>query len=151
MGLTYKQAEVETFLAVKDQVKNKINLVACPSDFQVGLSDSKSDLIVTGKLTLSVKMYMSGDTIDDATTIALIGGSSVPAFVPVTRAIKAHRGSRNGQILHIKDATGIASTDPISVNFQSPDTLEDGTDSVVLNSNYESVALCWYEGKWYVI
>jgi len=151
MGLTYKQAEVETFLAVKDQAKNKINLVACPSDFQVGLSDSKRDLIVTGKLTLSVKMYMHGDVIDDSTTVALVGGSSVPALGPVTRAISVHRGTRDGQTLRIKDATGIASTDPISINFQSPDTFEDGTTTTTLNSDYQSVTLCWYEGKWYTV
>jgi len=147
MALTYKQLEIETFIAVKDQVKNKINLVACPSDLQVGLSGARSDLIVTGKLTLSVDTYISGDAVDESTSVALVGGSAAS----VTRAISVHRGTRDGQTLRIKDATGIASTDPISINFQSPDTFEDGTTTTTLNSDYQSVTLCWYEGKWYTI
>ena len=147
MSLTYKQSEAEPLLVVKDQVKNKINLVACPSDFQVGLSDARSDLVVTGKFTVSAKNYRHGDTIDVSTTLALVGGSSSSS----TRSVYVHRGYRNGQILHAKDATGIASTDPISLNFQSPDTYEDGTSSVNLTVNYQSISLCWYEGKWYSI
>ena len=147
MGFTKKQLETETFVIAKDHVMNKIMLVACPSDFQVGTTEVNSDLTLTGKLTVSTKMYTDGDNIDSSTVVALIGGTSIPK----TRTITAPKGTRNGQLLYVKDATGIASTDPIALVFQGGDTQPDGSGGIIISSDYESYTLCWHEGKWYAL
>lgn len=146
MSITKNQVDQSIFLVVADRNNNTSKLVASPSNFQVGLKDSPSDLTAMGKLSarrelcLSTDTYRNNSTISKDVCVALVYGGG---------NISLPTGMSAGHYLCVKDADGSASSNNIVLS-DPRGGLVDGSSTTNINTNYGSKILCW-NNEWFVI
>lgn len=153
--INQKQALDSHLLVVKNTTTQSTELLASPTNFQIGLQSNPSDLTITGRTSLSTKIYSFNDSydivIDNHVTVAtfecifsLIGSPrplSLNAYLP--------SNPRNGQIVIIKDFSGIAGTIPIHIFDASGNTI-DGAAYKGISSPYTSLTFVW-NTKWFTV
>ncbi len=137
-------------ILLKDQ-RGHINKMAFPQAVQVGLDNAPKEMILTGKLSVSVENYKcrpaGSVTISENVTIAAIEpDSSGLGNLNVKLPIKP----RNGNLLVVKDLAGKASTNNIVVSSWNAAEKIDGASSKTISSNYGFMALFWKDRQWHV-
>lgn len=151
MTVTRSDVEKSLFVYVKDVNTNVIRRVAINGDTQIGTSGNPSELMLTGRLTLSSRSHTtvandggviyvgSHDTILSVFTSAIPASGTVTVYLPDT--------PRVGQLHFIKDAAGSASTTPITIVTSDSSTI-DGSTSQTISTNYETLAVYWTGSEW---
>lgn len=155
---TKKKIDESAFLLVRNSATNNIQLVASPSSFQVGLSQTPADMILKGKICLSEKKYTISNSnswsinIDDNVTIASIITSYSIAERPSRgySSVVLPNNSRHGQLLIVKDFSGASGVIPIRITTEGG-LLIDGASYQTIATNYGSIRLCWHGEGWMVI
>jgi len=155
---TKKEIDESTFLFVRDNTTNNVQLVACPKNFQVGLNAHPADLILKGKLSLSEKDYFvnSGtswsSTIDEHITIANVTTAYSAASTPASGyvLIKLPKNPRVGQLVIVKDFSGTSGTYPIRVYSFNDGTI-DGSSYQTISTNYGSIQFSWNGTSWFSV
>jgi hypothetical protein len=138
------------FLIIRNSLNDAVNLVASPASFQVGLSNSPSDLTLMGRFSLSSKVYYA--TSENGYTINLSNDVSIALIsIPIRNSAKVllPSGPREGQIIFIKDREGICSSAPMVIS--ASESLIDGASSIAITSDYGKKCLCWNTDRWSVI
>jgi hypothetical protein len=147
---TKSEVDKNLFLILRNSQNDTVNLVASPSNFQVGLSNSPSDLTLLGRLSLSSRVYYATKEngysieLDSNVSIALISTpirNSSRVFLPST--------PREGQIVFVKDREGICSTAPMVITAIS--SLIDGASTTSITSDYGKKCLCWNVDRWSIL
>lgn len=146
-----KRGETETpyMILMKDQ-RGYVNRVAFPEAVQVGLDRIPKEMILTGRLSVSVENYKcrpgGAVTLSENVTIAAIEPESSGAG---NLNVKLPIKPRSGNLLVVKDLAGTAYTNNIVVSSWNAAEKIDGTASKIISSNYGFVALFWKDGQWY--
>jgi len=121
------------------------------SDLQIGYPGSPSELLVTGRISQSIKTLevKAGQTVSlpDAVTALNVeitsGSGSVTVLLPSS--------PREGQICYVKDGLGKASSNNIIIKSGSQSVKIDGQANKTLLQNYESVLLTWSGKSWILL
>lgn len=130
------------FVVMQDQQTNEIQLIALPSDMQIGTKAKNKSLSVTGCTALSCYELVSPEqTIPDNTSIVSIHG---------VQAVYLPTKPREGQILFVKDGMGNAGTSNITLSSQAG-VLIDNAATSVLDVNYGSITLYFGDNEWHVL
>ena len=149
-----KRIDESTFIVVKNQLSKNVEAVIIPSNTQVGINQLPSGLTVTGAFSTSRKEYNVSKrngwiiNLDVEYTVALIKTSSEtprPSYVTVNLP-KAHKV---GQLVIVKDFSGIAGTIPIRI--YAPSFTIDNSSYQSITTNYGSLQLSWNGKDWSTI
>ena len=152
--LTNPNVQQSFFVFVEDSNTGKIKRIALPADVQIGLNDSPSELHLTGRLSLAVKRYETGNyprgviDVGDHNTVASIYTNSLTEFASIT--VRSPSAPRDGQIHCVKDSSGTAADVPIDV-VSASGKLIDGVDTKTITIAYGAMFLFWQTDQWYVI
>lgn len=133
--------------------KDHVNGVAFPEMVQIGIDKVPSELIVTGRLSVSVENYICrpGGSVtlsDNATIAAIEQDPKAPSSVGELN-VKLPIKPRDGSLLIVKDLTGNASNNNIRVSSWKANEKIDGDFSKVISSDYGFMSLFWRSGNWY--
>jgi len=131
--------------------KGNLERIAFPHAVQVGVSNIPKELILTGRVSLSIGDYkcrLGG-------TVSLEDNQTIANIEPETQGIgtlhvKLPIKPREGQILVIKDLSGTASTNNISISSWDSSVLIDSSLTKVINRNYGYIGLYWHNNGWRV-
>lgn len=149
--MTVDQAASSLFVTVKDTVTEKITRLAIPSDVQIGLLDNPTSFELFGRFSVSTFDFTSSDENDGVLNASsnhtIIAVSDVVTPLSGRIAIYLPSNPRNGQLHFIKDASGTSETTPIDI-FTSDGTLIDNSTSQVINTEFGSTALFWFNDSW---
>lgn len=102
-------------------------------------------LIANGGMYLKAAVSTTNVTIDAATTVMAITDTSSARTVTLPAV-----SGNNGRIIVVKDATGAAGTNNITVDANASETI-DGQLTYVINTNYGSVTLVGDPSGWFVV
>jgi hypothetical protein len=146
---TKEQIEKAHMVFVRDTNSGIISRIAFPEDVQIGLSNKPSELMLTGRLSLSTANYTcepgSEITINNDTIYALVSATSSQAG---SLTVRLPAAPRDGQWVIIKDASGNASNQNIIVKPQNSSIKIDGLAQSTITSPYGSFAVIWKNGEW---
>lgn len=152
---TKKKIDESAFVIVRDKISENVQLVASPSNFQVGLTSSPADLTLNGKLSVSKKVYSISDSnkwsiaVDDHITFAQVSTSYSTDSTPTSGYVSVilPKNPRDGQLVIIKDFSGSSSTYPIRIYAADAGSI-DGSSYLTISSNYNVLQLIWHEKNW---
>ena len=155
MSVTKKKIDESAFIIAKDNITNNVQTVVVPSNFQVGLKTSPSDLTLTGKFSTSEKDYVANSSnnwtlsLEDHVTVSSISttysSSSVPSAGYVI--INLPKNPRVGQLVIIKEFSGTASVIPLRIYDASSKTI-DGANYKTISSDYGALQFFWQGTNW---
>lgn len=146
-----KEETSNSYMVLLKDNRGAIEKIAFPHAVQVGLDNIPKELILTGRLSLSIGDYKcrpnGSISIDDNHTIANIeplqqGQGTLYVKLPIK--------PREGQILVIKDLSGTAQTNNIAVSSWDASSLIDSSQSKTINKNYGFLGLYWHKNSWRV-
>ena len=155
MSVTKKKIDESAFIIAKDNITNNVQTVVVPSNFQVGLKTSPSDLTLTGKFSTSEKDYVANSSnnwtlsLEDHVTVSSISttysSSSRPSAAYVV--INLPKNPRVGQLVIIKEFSGTASVIPLRIYDASSKTI-DGANYKTISSDYGALQFFWQGTNW---
>ena len=155
MSVTKKKIDESAFIIAKDNITNNVQTVVVPSNFQVGLKTSPSDLTLTGKFSTSEKDYVANSSnnwtlsLEDHVTVSSISttysSSSRPSEGYVV--INLPKNPRVGQLVIIKEFSGTASVIPLRIYDASSKTI-DGANYKTISSDYGALQFFWQGTNW---
>lgn len=155
MSVTKKKIDESAFIIAKDNITNNVQTVVVPSNFQVGLKTSPSDLTLTGKFSTSEKDYVANSSnnwtlsLEDHVTVSSISttysSSSQPSAGYVV--INLPKNPRVGQLVIIKEFSGTASVISLRIYDASSKTI-DGTSYKTISSDYGALQFFWQGNNW---
>ena len=155
MSVTKKKIDESAFIIAKDNITNNVQTVVVPSNFQVGLKTSPSDLTLTGKFSTSEKDYVANSSnnwtlsLEDHVTVSSISttysSSSRPSAAYVV--INLPKNPRVGQLVIIKEFSGTASVIPLRIYDASSKTI-DGANYKTISSDYGALQFFWQGNNW---
>ncbi len=160
MTVTNSDASRSFFVFVQDKDTGKINRIAIPIDTQIGTVANPAELHVTGRSSLSTKSYYAGSPsaavhVDNHVTIVNISsptssiGTNVTVYVP--------SNPRDGQICVIKDASGTANINNVTVTTVGGSEIIfgaatiDGLASQSITTAYGSLVIYWSNSQWFLL
>jgi hypothetical protein len=150
MANTKSEVDKNLFLIIQNSQNDSVNLVASPSNFQVGLSNSPSDLTLLGRLSLSSKVYYA--TKENGYSVNLSNDVSIALIsTPIRNLTRVFlpSGPREGQLVFIKDRDGVCST--VSMVITAAEGSIDGSSTTMISSDYGKKCLCWNVDRWSII
>ena len=155
MYVTKKKIDESAFIIAKDNITNNVQTVVVPSNFQVGLKTSPSDLTLTGKFSTSEKDYVANSSnnwtlsLEDHVTVSSISttysSSSQPSAGYVV--INLPKNPRVGQLVIIKEFSGTASVISLRIYDASSKTI-DGANYKTISSDYGALQFFWQGTNW---
>ena len=158
MSVTKKKIDESAFIIAKDNITNNVQTVVVPSNFQVGLKTSPSDLTLTGKFSTSEKDYVANSSnnwtlsLEDHVTVSSISttysSSSQPSAGYVV--INLPKNPRVGQLVIIKEFSGTASVIPLRIYDASSKTI-DGANYKTISSDYGALQFFWQGTNWITV
>jgi len=142
---------LRSYMVLLKDGKGNIERIAFPHAVQVGVSNIPKELILTGRVSLSIGDYKCrlGGTVslEDNQTIANIEPESQG---PGTLYVKLPLKPREGQILVIKDLSGTAAINNISISSWDSSVLIDSSLTRLITRNYGYLGLYWHNNGWRV-
>jgi hypothetical protein len=144
------EVDKNLFLIIQNSQNDSVNLVASPSNFQVGLSNSPSDLTLLGRLSLSSKVYYANK--ENGYSVNLSNDVSIALIsTPIRNLTRVFlpSGPREGQLIFIKDRDGVCST--ASMVITALEGSIDGSTTAMISSDYGKKCLCWNTDRWSII
>jgi len=150
MANVKSEIDKNLFLVIQNSQNDSINLVASPSNFQVGLNNSPSDLTLLGRLSLSSNVYYA--TKENGYSVNISSNVSIALIsTPIRNLSRVFlpSGPREGQIIFIKDRDGVCST--ASMVITATEGLIDGSSTTLISSDYGKKCLCWNIDRWSII
>jgi hypothetical protein len=152
--LTHNKASQSHIIIAKDRRTNEITRVVFPESVQIGFDARPEELVLSGRLSLPSKVIVPSDNsstpaqFSNNDIVAHINGAGTTSNVYV----KLPSGPRKGQIHFIKDYSGNAASESITIQTDSTNNHTiDGSSSITLESNYESVCLIFDGSTWRVL
>lgn len=150
-AITKQQADTSFFVFVKDTRNGEIKKIAIPGNLQVGLRGSPAELQLLGSLSLSSNgseaNALNGGVINANNDTTVISVTKDVNYSPTRVTVYLPGSPREGQIVFVKDVTGIADTIPIDVKAPSSATI-DSYSVRTLAVKYGTTAVYWFDGKW---
>jgi hypothetical protein len=145
-----KESTNSSYMVLLKDNKGNLEKIAFPHPVQVGLSNIPKELILTGRVSVSIGDYkcrLNGSiTIDENHTIANISPLSPgPGFLYVKLPITP----REGQLLIVKDLSGVADTNNIIVSSWDASTKIDSTQNKVISKKYGYLGFFWSGNSWH--
>jgi len=146
-----KESTSNSYMVLVKDNKGSIEKTAFPHAVQVGFDNIPKELILTGRLSLSVGDYkcrLNGTiTINDNHTIANIepeknGSGKLYVKLPIR--------PRQGNIVIIKDSSGVAATNNIVISSWDAKSLIDLASHKIINENFGYCSFYWSGGSWHV-
>jgi hypothetical protein len=158
MSVTKKKIDESAFILAKDNTTNNIQTVVVPSNLQVGLNNSPSDLTLTGKFSASEKDYVANSSnnwslrIEDSVTVASISTTYSTSSQPASGyvIINLPKNPRVGQLVIIKDFSGVCSTIPMRIYDASSRTIDDASYKQI-SSDYGALQFFWQGNNWITV
>lgn len=154
--INQKNSLESPFLLINDTLSKNIKLIATPCNMQVGIIDNPSDLTLTGRLSLSCGIYELNSNnvnvqIENHISVAILKSQPATTYDPRPTYFSVYlpSGCRSGQVMTIKDFSGVASLIPIRIFDQNELTI-DGADYKTISTQYGSLNLVWNE-NWFVV
>lgn len=153
--VTKTEADTSYFVVVKDNNTGKIQRIAFPSDVQIGLKDNPSELMLTGRLSVSSGDYVVAPsnkgvfTAKNNHTIINVYANYAPTSGRVT--VKLPGSPRVGQLHFVKDSSGTAATYPIDVYPELTSSYVNSSSYKTISTAYDSLSAYWGGDRWFVI
>jgi hypothetical protein len=146
--VTKKEAENSSFVYVKDGRTGEIKRIAFPQDVQIGLASSPSELMLTGRFSLSAVKY----AIRPGGTLALKNDVVYALIEPETTGtgdlnVVLPSSPRQGQLVIIKDSSGTADVNNIVVKTKNTDLIDTESQQLI-TSQFGSISLTWNGAGW---
>lgn len=148
---TKRTVEQSPLVILKDSNTGVVKRIATPSDLQVGLTNSKAELNVTGRTSFSSRTVVVSNVAeatinaskdDTYLNIKVLDTSLAGVTVNLPTAV------REGEFHTIKDSSGTAATVPITI-VPSPGVNIDNDTSISIESNKGAVTVHWMKGAWW--
>ncbi len=160
MTVTNSDASRSFFVFVQDKNTGKISRMAIPTDTQIGTIANPAELHVTGRSSLSTKSYNVASPsaavyVDNHVTIVNVSSPTSAIGTVVTVYVPAN--PRDGQICVIKDASGTANINNITVTTVGGSTgvtgaaTIDGTATQNITTAFGSLVLYWSNSQWFLL
>lgn len=146
-NLTHTEAGKSHIILVKNTRNNDIIRAVFPESVQIGLSEKPEELVLTGRLGLTSRNIVPSRTSihtlltnDDVIVFSKGSGVAGSAYIDLPKK------PRIGQLISIKDSSGVAATENVVIS--STETTIDGADSTTISSNYGIVTLIFNGIEW---
>jgi len=148
---TLEHAKQSLFISVRDVNTGEVSRIAVPADMQIGLLGNPAELQLLGRFSLNSAEYSVDRThnvVNVSNDVSFAG--IVTQATPTAGNINAYLppNPRDGQLLIVKDMSGIASQTNINVYPGAPDQLIDDIALQTMTTAYGSLMLCWLSGQW---
>jgi len=137
---------------VKNANDGNITRIAFPEDVQIGLANKPSELLLTGRLSVTTTNYKcnpnSSITISNDTVCALVEPTTTNTLG--TLNVKLPNSPREGQLVIVKDSIGSANTHNILITSSNNANI-DGSSNKLISISYDHASFVYKDNEWLVI